>query len=112
MDSNIMILCLIIFNNSSASGIYCPWKPPFQNPSYAPGTRPLVVLNSLAKLGATGALGSYQEVRIVNALHGPKYPNGPSCQHPVIAHTCRRTTITRRPQLQSRCSKWKMHTLT
>ena len=20
-----------------ASAIYCPWKPPFQNPSYAPG---------------------------------------------------------------------------
>ena len=48
---------------------------------------------------------------IANTLHGLKYPNGPSCQHPVIAHTCRRMTITRRPQLQSRCSKWKMHAL-
>ena len=37
-----MILCLIIFNNSSASGIYCPWKPPFQNPSYAPDVTPYI----------------------------------------------------------------------
>ena len=42
----------------------------------------------------------------------PIMVGGHSCQHPVVVHTCKRTTITRRPQLQSRCSEWKLHALT